>query len=98
MKRRARLPAILGSDSTLRLSQDLPGSVPDILSAVRNAGLEGIVAKRRDSIYQPGERSSDWVKLKLERQQVRGTCDCSARILATGLKSFCRVRGRLHFG
>ena len=28
-----------------------------------------MLAKRRDSTYQPGERSSDWVKLKLEQQQ-----------------------------
>jgi len=28
-----------------------------------------VIAKHRDSTYQPGERSSDWVKLKLERQQ-----------------------------
>jgi len=27
------------------------------------------VAKRRDSVYQAGERSADWVKLKLQHQQ-----------------------------
>lgn len=26
--------------------------------------LEGLVAKRVDSVYQPGVRSSDWVKVK----------------------------------
>ena len=49
------------------------------------AGLEGVIVKSKDAIYQPGERSAEWVKLKLEHQQVRGTCDC-------------RVRGRLNFG
>jgi ATP-dependent DNA ligase len=68
-KRRARLPAILGNGPTLRLSQDLPGTAREVVEAVRAAGLEGVVAKRRDSSYQPGERSSDWVKLKLESQQ-----------------------------
>jgi bifunctional non-homologous end joining protein LigD len=68
-KRRARLQAIVGQDSTIRLSQDLPGGAADVVKAVRAAGLEGVIAKRRDSTYQPGERSSDWVKLKLERQQ-----------------------------
>lgn len=29
-------------------------------------GLEGVVAKRLDSIYRPGVRSPDWVKIKLE--------------------------------
>jgi ATP-dependent DNA ligase len=51
------------------LSQDLPGSAADIVKALRAAGIEGVIAKRRDSTYQPGERSTDWVKLKLERQQ-----------------------------
>jgi bifunctional non-homologous end joining protein LigD len=63
------LPAIVGQDATLRLSQDLPGSAADVVKAVRAVGLEGVIAKRKDSIYQPGERSSDWLKLKLERAQ-----------------------------
>jgi bifunctional non-homologous end joining protein LigD len=67
--RRARLPALVSPDRVLRLSQDLPGSVADIVKALRAAGIEGVIAKRRDSTYQPGERSNDWVKLKLERQQ-----------------------------
>ncbi|MHA2394737.1 MAG: ATP-dependent DNA ligase, partial [Promethearchaeota archaeon] len=33
--------------------------------------LEGIIAKRKDSTYQPGTRSPDWLKIK----QVK-TCDC----------------------
>jgi bifunctional non-homologous end joining protein LigD len=67
--RRARLPALVSTDSVLRLSQDLPGSAADIVKALRAAGIEGVIAKRRDSTYQPGGRSNDWVKLKLERQQ-----------------------------
>jgi bifunctional non-homologous end joining protein LigD len=67
--RRARLPALVNADAVLRLSQDLPGSAAEIVKALRAAGIEGVIAKRRDSTYQPGERSSDWVKLKLERQQ-----------------------------
>jgi DNA ligase D-like protein (predicted ligase)/DNA ligase D-like protein (predicted 3'-phosphoesterase) len=39
--------------------------------AVMLKNLEGIIAKRRDSTYQPGVRSSDWLKIK----QVK-TCDC----------------------
>jgi bifunctional non-homologous end joining protein LigD len=70
VKRRARLPAILGSsNTTVRLSQELPGTARAVAEAVRAAGLEGVIAKRRDSVYQPGERSNDWLKLKLEHQQ-----------------------------
>jgi hypothetical protein len=75
-ERRAMLASIVGQHATLRLSQVLPGTAADVVTAVRAAGLEGVIAKRKDSVYQPGERSADWVKLKLERQQVRGTCNC----------------------
>jgi bifunctional non-homologous end joining protein LigD len=67
--RRARLPALVNTDSVLRVSKDLPGSTADIVEALRASGIEGVIAKRRESTYQPGERSNDWVKLKLERQQ-----------------------------
>jgi DNA ligase D-like protein (predicted ligase)/DNA ligase D-like protein (predicted 3'-phosphoesterase) len=39
--------------------------------AAISKNLEGIIAKRLDSTYQPGMRSSDWLKIK----QVK-TCDC----------------------
>ena len=68
-KRRAWLPKVVGSNATIRLSQDLPGSAADVVQAVRGIGGEGVIAKRKASTYQPGERSGDWVKLKLESQQ-----------------------------
>ena len=37
-------------------------------SAVR-MGMEGVVAKRRASVYRPGVRSRDWVKVKAHRTQ-----------------------------
>ena len=47
----------------------LPGRAADVVKAVRTLGLEGVIAKRASSIYQSGERSSDWQKLKLKQQQ-----------------------------
>lgn len=67
-QRRARLPSLLNSSGVLA-SQELNGTAKDVLHAIQTQGLEGLVAKRRDSIYQPGERSNDWLKLKLDRQQ-----------------------------
>jgi bifunctional non-homologous end joining protein LigD len=67
--RRALLPKILREEPTIRMSLDLPGSTTAIVQALQAAGIEGVVAKRRNSTYQPGERSGDWVKLKLEQQQ-----------------------------
>jgi len=67
--RRGLLPQVIGDDSVMRLSPVLPGTTRDIVQALQAAGIEGVVAKRKTSSYQPGERSGDWVKLKLEQQQ-----------------------------
>jgi bifunctional non-homologous end joining protein LigD len=40
-----------------------------LLAAAKEQGLEGVVAKRVDSQYQPGRRSTDWHKLKIRRDQ-----------------------------
>jgi bifunctional non-homologous end joining protein LigD len=42
-----------------------------LLEASTEQGLEGIVAKRLDSIYKPGSRSGEWVKVKgVQRQEL----------------------------
>ncbi|MCU1489155.1 MAG: polymerase LigD, ligase domain protein, partial [Acidimicrobiaceae bacterium] len=47
--------------------RDRPGA--DVLAAAREGGLEGIVAKRKDSPYRPGQRSGEWIKVKNFRTQ-----------------------------
>jgi bifunctional non-homologous end joining protein LigD len=43
----------------------------DVLQATVANGLEGLVAKRRDSVYRPGRRVAEWVKVKtLQTQDV----------------------------
>ena len=39
------------------------------MQSVRAQGLEGLVGNRRDSIYQPGERSGAWQKMRLNQGQ-----------------------------
>ena len=68
LKRRARLARVLAGSGLLP-SQALPGAAAAIVEAVRGLGLEGVIAKRKDSLYEPGERSDAWQKLKLENQQ-----------------------------
>ena len=68
-ERRASLKRVIPDDPSIRISDALPGTASDIAAALRDAGIEGVIAKRKDSLYQPGERSGDWVKLKLETQQ-----------------------------
>jgi len=67
-ERRASLPGVVNHSGIL-LSTELPGTADDVIEAVRHLGLEGVIAKRRSSRYTPGERTSAWLKLKLDRQQ-----------------------------
>jgi bifunctional non-homologous end joining protein LigD len=41
----------------------------DLLEAARRQGLEGLVAKRRDSPYRSGKRSGEWIKTRVWRRQ-----------------------------
>jgi bifunctional non-homologous end joining protein LigD len=60
--------ALSGSSiATAPIFTDAHGA--DVLAASRAAGMEGVVAKRRDSLYRPGARSPDWRKVKIVRTQ-----------------------------
>jgi bifunctional non-homologous end joining protein LigD len=67
-QRIAQLPAVVAG-SGLMLSEPLPGTARQVTDAVRRLGLEGVVAKRRDSPYVPGTRTTHWLKLRTDRQQ-----------------------------
>lgn len=42
-----------------------------------SAGLEGLVVKKEDSVYQPGKRNFNWIKLKRQESgQLEDTIDC----------------------
>jgi bifunctional non-homologous end joining protein LigD len=70
IERKAQLAQVVaGSVSGILLSHVLEGSAADVARAVRNLGLEGVIAKRASSRYDAGMRSESWLKLKLEQQQ-----------------------------
>jgi bifunctional non-homologous end joining protein LigD len=66
--RRRKLERLLRGSGVL-FSAELDSELDIIAEAVKSAGLEGIVAKRRDSRYEPGERSLAWLKVQFKRQQ-----------------------------
>jgi bifunctional non-homologous end joining protein LigD len=41
----------------------------DLIRAARDLELEGVIAKRKGSVYEPGRRSGAWVKYKINRSQ-----------------------------
>ncbi len=64
------LAEIVRVDSVVRLSDTVEGQGRALFEVVRQRGLEGIVAKRKGSLYHFG-RSDDWLKIKVSQ-----TLDC----------------------
>jgi len=71
-ERRARLAELdLGDGERWRVPDYVAGHGAQLLKATEEQGLEGVIAKRLDSTYEPGRRSHSWVKVKnLYRQEV----------------------------
>jgi len=67
--RRERLEALLDRRSrTVRLSEAFDDG-SGLYEAAKEQHLEGIVSKKRDSRYQPGRRTRDWLKIKTHGRQ-----------------------------
>ena len=62
---RRRLLEALAEGGGLIVPDRLPGDGPEAMEHARKQGWEGVVAKKRDSTYQPGRRSSSWIKDKI---------------------------------
>lgn len=53
----------------IRHSPEFNTNLSDLIASVRAQGLEGLVAKRLDSVYEPGQRSGAWQKMRVNRGQ-----------------------------
>jgi DNA ligase D-like protein (predicted ligase) len=70
IERREIMRSILKfSAGRVRITDYLEASATDMLRAVRQQGLEGIIGKRKDSVYEIGKRSGSWIKYRLNRGQ-----------------------------
>ena len=69
VERRTSLNRLSLPESTWR-SSPVYDDGPALLAATLDQGLEGVVAKRRRSTYQPGRRSPDWIKTAHRHHQV----------------------------
>src|SRR5205807_2644113 len=85
----------------IRLSAGIEGDARTLLRQMRSHGLEGIIAKERDSKYEPGQRSGRWVKLKwtLEQEFVIGgyTPPKGGRLLIGAILVGYYEHGKLRF-
>jgi DNA ligase D-like protein (predicted ligase) len=53
----------------VRYAAPLDASLPALIASVKAQGLEGLVAKRRDSRYESGLRTGAWQKMRVNRGQ-----------------------------
>jgi bifunctional non-homologous end joining protein LigD len=66
---------LLSSDVLPKLSDPVheaprfDAALPDLIRAVPDQGLEGLVAKRLDTAYEPGKRTGAWRKMRINRAE-----------------------------
>ena len=112
LERKQQLVALLkrADHHRLRFVAHVEGNGLEFFNAADKLGLEGIVSKRARSVYGPGVRSSDWVKVKCFRshsftiagyttETVHGTLVLSSLALAgTDDAGALCYAGRVEFG
>jgi DNA ligase D-like protein (predicted ligase)/DNA ligase D-like protein (predicted polymerase)/DNA ligase D-like protein (predicted 3'-phosphoesterase) len=90
LRRREWLQDAIKKESPYRVSQAVEEGAA-FLDAVKEMGLEGIMAKRRDSVYLPGKRSDSWLKIK-----TRQTRECAIIGYTQGKGDRAAAFGALH--
>jgi bifunctional non-homologous end joining protein LigD len=70
IERRKLLAMLLKrAPENIKFSEEPTGTKEQLLRVAKQFELEGLIAKRPDSLYEPGQRSGAWVKFKLSQQQ-----------------------------
>ena len=64
LERKDMLSQTVRESERLALSRYIEQKGTALYELAAKQGLEGIVAKRKDSIYLPGQRTKDWIKIK----------------------------------
>ncbi len=64
-RRRAILDALGLAGPVGHVPPYLTGQGSDVLDAARESGIDGVIAKRMDSLYHPGRRSREWITTSL---------------------------------
>jgi bifunctional non-homologous end joining protein LigD len=67
--RKRLLKTILRDHARVRFASHVEGSGLAFYDAAKERGVEGIVAKLRTSRYEPGRRSTAWLKIKIRPEQ-----------------------------
>jgi ATP-dependent DNA ligase len=69
IERRKILGTLKFSSGRIKVADYFEASSADLLRAAREQQLEGIIGKRKDSLYEEGKRSGAWIKHRLNLGQ-----------------------------
>lgn len=68
-ERRQLLRNVVPGDGIIRVSDSFEVKGTEFYESAKRMGLEGIIAKRSDSFYSSGQRTNDWLKIKVNQRQ-----------------------------
>lgn len=69
IERRALLRKLKFQSPRIQFLDFLETSAANMVAAAKQQGLEGVIAKRKDSLYQPGRRTGAWIKHRISQGQ-----------------------------
>lgn len=67
-RRREILKENMPPEDIIRLSENFETSATQFLEAAAKMGIEGVMAKKSDSIYIEGDRTKNWLKIKANQR------------------------------
>jgi bifunctional non-homologous end joining protein LigD len=68
-ERKKLLKKLIGKQDLIRISDHVEGDGTGFFNEAVQKNLEGVMAKHKDSLYYPGKRSGDWLKVKNHKSE-----------------------------
>lgn len=74
MERKSLIPDVIAGCEAVFYTEEIEGMGTAFYQKAINSGMEGVVAKKADSVYIPGYRSENWLKIKSKETQEALIC------------------------
>ena len=94
LERKELLQTSVKESGRIAISRYIPTDGIGLFRAADEKELEGIVAKRSDSLYYPGRRTKDWIKFKRMADEEFVVCG----YIRKNAKTFSIILGKYHNG
>jgi bifunctional non-homologous end joining protein LigD len=73
-KRRELLKQLVPDDGVIRFSDHIDDMGTELFELTKKNKLEGVIAKRKDSVYEMNARSGNWLKIKADQRHEAVIC------------------------